>query len=95
MRVHSEESHARRVDPRHDQICPDVPLVPEQVLLEHRHHRHHPRLAAGRQRVELEVGGDQGGREFSIGCCARTGAPYLWGDVVQFLTVLSNVFLAT
>jgi hypothetical protein len=65
-----------------------VALVPEEVLLEHRHDGHDARLAAGGEGVEFEVGGDQGGGEFSVGGGAGARAPDLGGDEVEFFTVL-------
>jgi len=40
--------------------------------------------------MEFEVGGDDGGREFSISSCSGAGAPYLRGNVVELLAVLKN-----
>ena len=93
VRVHGEEPNARRVDPRDDQVGADVALVPEQVLLEHRHHGDDARLAACGEGVQFKVGGDEGGGEFGVGGCAGAGTPYLGGDVVEFFTVLGAVVL--
>ena len=63
-------------------------LVAEEVLFEHSHAGGYARFAAGGEGVELEVGGDEGGGELGVGCCAGAGAPDLGGDVVEFLAVL-------
>ena len=86
--MHGEEPHPRRVHARDDEVGADVALVAEEVLLQHRHARHHPRLAARRQRVQLQVRGDERGGEFRVGGRAGACAPDLRGDVVEFFAVL-------
>lgn len=44
--------------------------------------------------MQLEVGGDDGGGEFGVGGCARTGTPYLRGDVVEFFAVLGGFLVS-
>lgn len=88
MRVHREQVRARRVHARHHQVRADVALVAEQVLLEQRHAGHDARLAARRQRVQLEVRRDQRRRELRVCGCAGARAPDLRRDVVQLLAVL-------
>jgi hypothetical protein len=39
--------------------------------------------------MEFEVGGDDGGGEFGISSCSSAGAPYLRGNVMEFLAVLA------
>lgn len=86
--VHGEEVGARGVDARHHEVGADVALVPEQVLLQHRHARHDARLAARRERVQLQVRRDDGRRELRVRRRARARAPDLRRDVVQLLAVL-------
>lgn len=71
-----------------DQVGSDVALVAEEVLLEHGHDGDDTWFPPGGQRVEFEVGGDDGGGEFGVGGGAGAGAPDLGGDVVQLLAVL-------
>lgn len=91
MCVNGEEMCAGRVNACHDEVSADVSLVAEEMLFEHCHAGDDARLAAGGECMELEVGGDEGGGEFSVCGRAGAGAPYLGGDVVQLLTVLKNV----
>lgn len=86
--VHGEEPDARGVDACDDEVRADVALVAEEVLFQECHHGHHTRLAAGAERVQFEVGGDERGGEFGVGCSAGAGAPDRGGDVVQFFAVL-------
>lgn len=74
----------------YDEVCADVALVAEEVLLEHGHDGDDTRLAAGGEGVELEVGGDDGGGEFGV--CGGTGTctPDLRRDVVELLAVLQR-----
>ena len=88
MRVHREETDARRIHARNDEIRADVALVLEEVLLQHRHAGDDARLAARREGVQFEVRGDEGGGEFGVGGGAGAGTPYLGGDVVKFLAIL-------
>jgi hypothetical protein len=67
-----------------------MPLVSEQVLLEHRHAGNDPGLAAGREGVELELGRDERCCEFCIRGSTRSGAPDLRSNVVKLLTVLER-----
>lgn len=86
--VHGEEVGAGRVDAGHDQVGADVALVAEEVLLEQRHARHDAGLAARRERVQLQVGRDEGGGELGVGGGAGAGAPDLGSNVVQLFAVL-------
>ena len=86
--MHCEEVRAGRVAAGDDEVGADVALVAEEVLLEHGHDGGDARLAAGAERVQLDVGGDEGGGEFRVCCCAGAGAPYLRGDVVELLAIL-------
>jgi hypothetical protein len=83
-----EEADAGRVNAGHDEVGADVSLVAEQMLFEHGHARHDAGIAACGERVELDVGGNQGGGEFSVCGSTGAGAPYLGSDVVEFLAVL-------
>lgn len=76
------------IAPCDDEIGADVSLVAEQVLLEHCHNGDDAGLAAGRQGVQLDVGGDEGSREFGVCGGAGAGAPDLRGDVVELFAVL-------
>ena len=82
MSVDCEEADTCRVHARNDEICADMALVLEEVLLQHRHAGDDTGFAACGKGVELEVGGDNGGGEFGVCRCAGAGAPYLGGDVV-------------
>lgn len=88
VRVHGEQVRARGVAAGYYEVRADVALVPEQVLLQHGHDGHDARFAAGREGVQLEVGGHQGRGELGVGRCAGAGAPDLRCDVVQLLAVL-------
>ncbi len=82
------EAHASGINARHDEVCADVALVAEQVLLQHRHDGRDARRAAGAETMELQVGGCDGRGELGVGGGAGASAPDLGGDVVQFLAVL-------
>lgn len=82
MGVNGEESYPGGVDAGNDEVCADVALVAEEVLLQHGHAGDDSWFAAGRESVQFEVGGDDGGCELGVSRCAGTGAPYLRGDVV-------------
>lgn len=86
--MHGEQVRARRVAAGYYEVGADVALVPEQVLLQHGHDGHDARFAAGREGVQLEVGGHQGRGELGVGRGAGAGAPDLRCDVVQLLAVL-------
>jgi hypothetical protein len=88
MGVNGEKMTAGGVNAGNDQVCADVALVAEEVLLQHRHARYYPRLAAGGEAVQLEVGGDDGGGKLCVGGGTGSGTPDLGGDVVQLLAVL-------
>jgi len=62
------------------------------VLLEHGHAGDDAGLAAGREGVQLEVGGDDGSGEFGVGGCSGAGAPDLRGDVVELFAVLVRYY---
>lgn len=55
VRVDGEEMCAYWVTPCHHEVRTDVPLVPEEVLLQHGHAGSHAGLAAGGERVEFEI----------------------------------------
>jgi hypothetical protein len=86
--VYGEESNSGRVNTSYDEVCTDVSLIAEKVLLEHGHTGDHSRFAAGGERMELEFGGDEGGCE--LGVCSGSGSstPDLRGDVMKLLAVL-------
>lgn len=86
--MNGKEANARRVHSCYDKICADVTLIPEKMLFEHSHACYDTRLASGREGMEFEVGGDDGGGEFRVGCCSGAGAPYLGSNVVEFLAIL-------
>jgi organic hydroperoxide reductase OsmC/OhrA len=68
-----------------------VALIPEQMLLEHRHACHHAWFAACRERVQLKLRGDERGRELGVGGGSGSRAPDLGCDVVQLLAVLAGL----
>lgn len=86
--VDGEEVGAGGVAASDDQVGADMALVPEEVLLEEGHAGDDAGFAAGGERVQLELGGDEGGGELSIGGGTSTGTPDLGGDVVELLAVL-------
>lgn len=86
--VHGEEVRARGVDAGHHQVGADVALVAEQVLLEQRHAGDHARLAARRERVQLQLRRDQRRGKLRVRRRARPRAPDVGRDVVQLLAVL-------
>jgi hypothetical protein len=90
MSVNCEEAYASRVDTCYDEVGSDVSLVSEEVLLEHRHAGYDAGFAAGGEGVEFELGGDEGGCEFSVGCCSGAGTPDLRGDVMELFAVLGD-----
>jgi hypothetical protein len=61
------------------------------MLLQQRHDRDDAGLAACAEGVEFEVGGDEGGGEFGVGCGSGAGAPDTRGDVVEFFAVLGRL----
>lgn len=88
MGVDGEEVGARGVAAGNDEVGADVALVAEQMLLEEGHAGDDAGLAAGGERVQLELGGDEGGGELGVGGGAGAGAPDLGGDVVKLFAVL-------
>lgn len=88
MGVDGEEVGARGVAAGDDEVGADVALVAEQVLLEEGHAGDDAGLAAGGERVQLELGGDEGGGELGVGGGAGAGTPDLGGDVVKLFAVL-------
>ena len=90
MRVDGEEVVARGIAAGDDEVCADVALVAEEMLLQHRHDGDDTRFAARGEGVQFEVGADQGRREFGV--CGGTGAcaPDLGSDVMELLAVLSS-----
>ena len=61
------------------EVCAYVTLISEEMLFEHGHDGGDAGFAAGREGVEFEVRGDEGGGEFGVGGCAGAGAPDLGG----------------
>lgn len=47
--------------------------------------------AGRRQRVQFDVGADQGGCEFGVCSCTGSSTPDLGGDIVEFLAVLCRI----
>lgn len=68
--MNSKQMYPCRINSSNDKVRPDVALVAEQVLFKECHACHNAWLAAGRQRVEFEGGGDEGGGKF----CASGGS---------------------
>lgn len=83
-----EEVGAGRVAAGDYEVCADVALVAEEVLLEHGHDCDDARFAAGGERVQFEVRGHERGGELGVGGGAGAGTPDLRGDVVKLLAVL-------
>ena len=71
----SEETDAGWIYTCDDEVGADMALVAEEVLFQHCHDGDDSRWAAGRQGVEFEIRGDQGGGELGVGCCTCAGAP--------------------
>lgn len=92
--MHGVQSRACRVHAGNDQVRADVALVSEEVLLQHCHAGDHAGVAACRERVQFDIGADEGGGELGVGGCTGSGTPDLRGDVVKFLAVLSRRLLA-
>jgi len=65
--MNSEKMDSSGVDTGNDEVCSKVALVPEEVLLEEGHASDDAGFAASRERVEFELGGDEGGDEFGTG----------------------------
>lgn len=86
--VDGEKTNASWVDARDDEVRADVTLVAEEVLFQHGHNSDDARRAAGGEGVEFEVGGDEGGGEFSVSGRAGAGAPDGGRDIVEFFAVL-------
>lgn len=86
--VDSEEADPGGVYASHDEVCANMALISEEMLLQHRHDGDDAGLPACGEGVKFEVGGDEGGGEFGVGggSCSRT--PYLRRDVVEFFAVL-------
>lgn len=91
MGVDGEEADARGVHTGHDEVCADVALISEEVLLQHRHHGDDAGFPACGEGVEFEIGGYEGGGEFGVGGCSCAGTPYLGGDVVELFAILIAV----
>lgn len=88
MSVHGEEVGTSRIAASHDEVGADVTLVAKEMLLEQGHDGDDAGLAAGGERVQFEVGGDDGSRELGVGGSSCSCAPDLRSDVVQLLAVL-------
>ena len=91
MGVNGEESNACRINACYDEICANMALVAEKVLLEHGHAGYDTGFAAGGEGMEFEFGGDEGGREFGVCGGSSSGTPDLRRDVVKLLAVLEKV----
>lgn len=76
------------IDSGNYQVCPNVSLVSEEVLLQHGHASGHARGSAGRQRVQFDVRADQCRGELGVCCRTSTGTPDLGRDVVKLFAVL-------
>jgi hypothetical protein len=63
------------------------------MLFEHGHDGDNAWLAAGGEGVEFEVGGHEGGGEFSVCCGTGTSTPNLRRDIVELLAVLYMVLV--
>ena len=89
--MNCEKVRSRRIAACHHEICANVTLVAEEMLLKHGHDRDNAWFAAGGERVEFEVRGHECSGEFGI--CGSTGAstPDLRGDVMKLLAVLCNI----
>lgn len=90
MCVYGEQSNARRINPSYNEICSDVSLISEEMLLEHGHAGNNSWFAAGGEGVQLEFRGDECGCEFGICGGACSGTPDLRGDVMKLLAVLKR-----
>jgi hypothetical protein len=86
--VDGEEVGAGRIAASDDEVRANVALVTEEVLLEEGHAGDDTGLTAGREGVQLELGGDEGGGELGVGGGTGSGTPDLRGDVVKLLAVL-------
>ena len=86
--MYGEQAGAGRIAACYDEVGANVALVLEEVLFEHGHCGDDAGGAAGREGVELEIGGDERGGEFGVCGCAGAGAPDSGGDVVEFFAVL-------
>lgn len=87
----SEESNTGRIDACYDEICADMPLVAEEMLLEQRHAGDHSRFPAGGERVQFEFGRDESSCEFGVCSGSSSSTPDLRRDVVKLLTVLQII----
>ena len=83
-----EETDACWIDACHDEVCADVALIAEEMLLEHSHDCDDTRSAASGEGVQFEVGGDESGGELGISSCTCASAPDRGGDEVQLFAVL-------
>jgi hypothetical protein len=79
---------ARRVNTSNDEVCADMALVPEEMLLQHCHACYDARFAARREGVELQVGGNEGGSKLCVGGGTGACAPNLGSNVMQLFAVL-------
>lgn len=76
------------VDASNDQIGSNMALVTEKVLFEKGHAGDDAGFATRGEGMQLELGGDKGCSELSIGGGTRTSTPDLWRDVMELLAVL-------
>jgi hypothetical protein len=72
----------------YDQICPDMALIPEEVLFQHCHACCNAGFSACRKSMQFEVGGCNGSSEFGISSSTSTGTPDVGCNVVQLLAIL-------
>lgn len=89
--MYSEQVIARWIAAGDDEVCADVALVAEQMLLQLGHHCDHARFAFSREGMELDVGRDEGGGEFGVGSGTGSCAPDLGCNVMKLLAVLEKV----
>lgn len=88
MCVHAEESNAGGIDASNDEICTDMALVAEQMLLQHRHTGDNARRATSGESMKLKIRGDECCSEFGICSGTSTSAPDLRSNEVKLFAVL-------
>lgn len=82
MGVDGKETNSRGVNSSDNEIRADVSLISEEMLFEHRHARHHSRLASGGEGMELQLRGDEGGGKLGVRSRSGSSTPYLRRDVM-------------
>lgn len=88
VRVDGVQVGPSAVHPAQDQGCSDMPLVPEQVLLQHRHGRSQTDFSPTVKAVELQLGADQVRGELRISSGSGSTAVNIRGNEVDLFTVL-------